>query len=76
MLTNKKIGFLGGGNMAEAMIKGMLSAGFVGSCASILDLRWVVVSSGSAGVQSAETRSSVVRTDVWECVVCWLSVPW
>ncbi len=31
MLTSKKLGFLGGGNMAEAMIKGMLSAGFVES---------------------------------------------
>jgi pyrroline-5-carboxylate reductase len=31
VLTSKKLGFLGGGNMAEAMIKGMLSAGFVES---------------------------------------------
>lgn len=29
MLTSKKLGFLGGGNMAEAMIKGLLSAGFI-----------------------------------------------
>ena len=26
MLKNKKIGFIGGGNMAEAIIKGMLSS--------------------------------------------------
>jgi pyrroline-5-carboxylate reductase len=29
VLTGKKLGFLGGGNMAEAMIKGMLSGGFI-----------------------------------------------
>ncbi len=29
MLTNKKIGFIGGGNMAEAMIKGLISASFI-----------------------------------------------
>ncbi|MCF8720034.1 pyrroline-5-carboxylate reductase [Nitrospina gracilis] len=29
MLTNKRIGFIGGGNMAEAMIKGLLSASFI-----------------------------------------------
>ncbi|TDJ58385.1 MAG: pyrroline-5-carboxylate reductase [Nitrospina sp.] len=29
MLKNKKIGFVGGGNMAEAMIKGLLSAAFI-----------------------------------------------
>jgi pyrroline-5-carboxylate reductase len=29
VLTSKKLGFLGGGNMAEAMIKGMLSGGFI-----------------------------------------------
>ena len=29
MLKNKKIGFIGGGNMAEAMIKGLLSASFI-----------------------------------------------
>ncbi len=31
MLRGKKIGFLGGGNMAEAMIKGLLSASFIES---------------------------------------------
>ena len=31
MLKNKKIGFIGGGNMAEAMIKGLLSASFIES---------------------------------------------
>ena len=29
MLKNKKLGFIGGGNMAEAMIKGLLSASFI-----------------------------------------------
>ena len=29
MLTHKKIGIIGGGNMAEAMIKGLLSASFI-----------------------------------------------
>jgi len=29
VLKNKKIGFVGGGNMAEAMIKGLLSAAFI-----------------------------------------------
>lgn len=29
MLRSKKLGFIGGGNMAEAMIKGLLSASFV-----------------------------------------------
>ncbi len=29
MLKNKKLGFLGGGNMAEAMIKGLVTAGFI-----------------------------------------------
>ena len=29
MLKNKKIGFIGGGNMAEAMIKGLLSVSFI-----------------------------------------------
>ena len=29
MLKSKKIGFIGGGNMAEAMIKGLLSAVFI-----------------------------------------------
>ncbi|MDA1109431.1 MAG: pyrroline-5-carboxylate reductase [Nitrospinae bacterium] len=29
MLRSKKLGFIGGGNMAEAMIKGLISAGFV-----------------------------------------------
>ncbi|CCQ89346.1 Pyrroline-5-carboxylate reductase [Nitrospina gracilis 3/211] len=29
VLTNKRIGFIGGGNMAEAMIKGLLSASFI-----------------------------------------------
>jgi pyrroline-5-carboxylate reductase len=29
VLKNKKIGFIGGGNMAEAMIKGLLSASFI-----------------------------------------------
>ncbi len=29
MLTSKKLGFIGGGNMAEAMIKGLLSASFI-----------------------------------------------
>jgi len=29
VLKNKKLGFIGGGNMAEAMIKGLLSASFV-----------------------------------------------
>jgi len=31
VLKNKKIGFIGGGNMAEAMIKGLLSASFIES---------------------------------------------
>ncbi len=31
MLKNKKLGFIGGGNMAEAMIKGLLSASFIES---------------------------------------------
>jgi len=29
LLKNKKLGFIGGGNMAEAMIKGLLSASFI-----------------------------------------------
>lgn len=29
MLKNKKLGFIGGGNMAQAMIKGLLSASFI-----------------------------------------------
>ncbi|MBT3922759.1 MAG: pyrroline-5-carboxylate reductase [Nitrospina sp.] len=29
MLKNKKIGFIGGGNMAEALIKGLVSASFI-----------------------------------------------
>ncbi len=29
MLTSKKLGFIGGGNMAEAMVKGLLSASFI-----------------------------------------------
>ena len=29
MLKNKKIGFIGGGNMAEAILKGMLSSSLV-----------------------------------------------
>jgi pyrroline-5-carboxylate reductase len=29
VLTNKKIGFIGGGNMAEAIVKGLLSASFI-----------------------------------------------
>jgi pyrroline-5-carboxylate reductase len=29
VLRSKKLGFIGGGNMAEAMIKGLLSAGFI-----------------------------------------------
>jgi pyrroline-5-carboxylate reductase len=29
VLKNKKLGFIGGGNMAEAMIKGLLSASFI-----------------------------------------------
>ena len=29
MLKNKKIGFIGGGNMAEAILKGMLSSKLV-----------------------------------------------
>jgi len=29
VLTHKKIGFIGGGNMAEAMLKGLLSASFI-----------------------------------------------
>lgn len=29
MLTNKRIGFIGGGNMATAMVKGLLSASFI-----------------------------------------------
>jgi pyrroline-5-carboxylate reductase len=29
VLRSKKLGFIGGGNMAEAMIKGLISAGFV-----------------------------------------------
>lgn len=29
MLTGKKLGFIGGGNMAEAMIKGLISASFI-----------------------------------------------
>jgi len=31
VLTSKKLGFIGGGNMAEAMIKGLLSASFLDS---------------------------------------------
>lgn len=31
MLKDKKLGFIGGGNMAEAMIKGLLSASFIKS---------------------------------------------
>ena len=31
MLTNKKLGFIGGGNMAEALVKGLLASSFVGS---------------------------------------------
>jgi pyrroline-5-carboxylate reductase len=31
VLRSKKLGFIGGGNMAEAMIKGLISAGFVES---------------------------------------------
>ena len=29
MLTNKKLGFIGGGNMAEAMIKGLITSSFI-----------------------------------------------
>ena len=29
MLSNKKIGFVGGGNMAEALVKGLLSSSLV-----------------------------------------------
>ena len=29
MLKSKKIGFLGGGNMADAIIKGLISASFI-----------------------------------------------
>ena len=29
MLKNKKIGFIGGGNMAEAILKGMLSSSLI-----------------------------------------------
>ncbi len=29
MLTSKKLGFIGGGNMAEAMIKGLITASFI-----------------------------------------------
>ena len=31
MLSNKKIGFGGGGNMAEALVKGLLSSSLVAS---------------------------------------------
>ena len=31
MLSNKKIGFVGGGNMAEALVKGLLSSSLVAS---------------------------------------------
>ena len=41
MLKNKKIGFLGGGNMADAIIKGLISASFIevkNICVSDIDL--------------------------------------
>ena len=31
MLTNKKLGFVGGGNMTEALVKGLLSSSLVAS---------------------------------------------
>ena len=31
MLTNKKLGFIGGGNMAEALVKGLLASSLVAS---------------------------------------------
>ncbi|MDP7556748.1 MAG: NAD(P)-binding domain-containing protein, partial [Nitrospinaceae bacterium] len=29
MLTNKKLGFIGGGNMAEALVKGLITSSFI-----------------------------------------------
>jgi len=31
VLTNKKLGFIGGGNMTEALVKGLLASSLVGS---------------------------------------------
>ena len=31
MLTNKRLGFVGGGNMAEALVKGLLASSLVAS---------------------------------------------
>lgn len=55
MLKNKKIGFIGGGNMAEAIIKGLLSASFI-------EAKRIIVSEPSQTKRSALQAQYKVKT--------------
>lgn len=68
MLKNKKLGFIGGGNMAEAMIHGLLSASFIAAknifVAEPLAAKRKTLRAKYKIVVSADNREVVKKCDV------------